>query len=235
MDRQLVARCRCKIKTSIFYKEFFSQTSNVYNSNSELIPVKFIRDPSLYNIINSEHRYVSPVAGDGNCLFRSISQAVFRSPIHHVELRHAAVDIMVSHRDEFEPFVDQAQFASHIMHMYNSNGALSTWGTQAEIFALATILQCPIYVLTYNTIRAKWLWYKFHPLMSTNTSAPSEFITILHSGNHYDAILPENCCLALPPTLEGIRYDDVIAIDDDPGVTESYNVHACFHDDTGCS
>lgn len=56
--------------------------------------------------------YRQPIIGDGNCLFRAISNALFGNQDHHLELRLSAVNEIEQNLDHFR------------MHFHNDNNNL---------------------------------------------------------------------------------------------------------------
>lgn len=49
--------------------------------------------------------YAAPTLGDGNCLFRALSDQYFGTPSQHLKLRQEICDWMESHKQRYEPFV----------------------------------------------------------------------------------------------------------------------------------
>lgn len=50
--------------------------------------------------------YAAPTLGDGNCLFRALSDQLYGSDTHHLKLRHALCNWIESHKERYAPFVD---------------------------------------------------------------------------------------------------------------------------------
>ena len=50
--------------------------------------------------------YAAPTLGDGNCLFRALSDQIYGSPSKHLLLRDEICDWIEAHRQRYEPFVD---------------------------------------------------------------------------------------------------------------------------------
>lgn len=100
-----------------------------------------------YDIIRkviSDEREVDYIRGDGNCFFRAISKVITTdSENRHEELRQVTVDFLKDNIVHFEQFVD-GPTEHHISSMYK----VGTWATQAEIYAVATMLQRDLYILS---------------------------------------------------------------------------------------
>lgn len=50
--------------------------------------------------------YAAPTLGDGNCLFRALSDQLYGSDTYHLKLRHALCNWIESHKERYAPFVD---------------------------------------------------------------------------------------------------------------------------------
>ena len=58
------------------------------------------------------------VPGDGNCLFRALSDQLYGEDARHAEIRTDVVDYIRSNREDFEPFlVDETSFERHLQNL----------------------------------------------------------------------------------------------------------------------
>ena len=58
------------------------------------------------------------VPGDGNCLFRALSDQLYGEDARHAEIRADVVDYMRRNREDFEPFlVDETSFERHLQNL----------------------------------------------------------------------------------------------------------------------
>ena len=71
------------------------------------------------------------------------------------------------------------------------------WGTQVEIYAMATLYNIPVYIASQNPKSLNYFWCKYTPILlddHTNQETLTSEIThveIIHmNGNHFDAIQP---------------------------------------------
>lgn len=74
-------------------------------------PPQPIPDPSengqqLTEQLRALGLYAAPTLGDGNCLFRALSDQLFGSPAHHLALRQDICGWIEGHRARYEPFCD---------------------------------------------------------------------------------------------------------------------------------
>ncbi|KAJ1883969.1 2-oxoglutarate dehydrogenase E1 component, partial [Kickxella alabastrina] len=89
---------------------------------------------SLNRQLKQNGLYCKDIAGDGNCLFRSLADQVDGTPDTHQRHRSAVCDYMERHPDEFAPFMDESQdFPSYLRNMRQ----LSVYGGNLELVAFA--------------------------------------------------------------------------------------------------
>lgn len=50
--------------------------------------------------------YAAPTLGDGNCLFRALSDQYFGTPSQHLKLREDICNWLEEHKQRYAPFVD---------------------------------------------------------------------------------------------------------------------------------
>lgn len=132
---------------------------------------------------------VQEIVGDGNCLFRALSYEVTLSQEHHQFFRVAACNVLRDKRYK-------ASFeANHIPRHLSANDyineskmdSLGTWGTDVEIFALATLLNTRIAVFYRPPSSQKASWYYYNPQMSADN--PNDMsIYLRNPGNHFERV-----------------------------------------------
>lgn len=161
----------------------------------------------IRKVICPEERQVDYIRGDGNCFFRALSKVIYNTESCHEEIRQAVVDVMEKYPKDFEQFIDGKSLEYHMKSMRRSG----TWGTQAEIYGAATLLQRDIYILSPDHSGKQYRWLLFSPRFKQTdvNSFDLCYITLCHTnGNHYDRIAPLigkcNCAL-LPPPLSGVK------------------------------
>jgi len=96
---------------------------------------------------------IKEIPSDGNCLFRAISDQIQHTSaqskdqvkMDHFALRALAAQHIRSHRDDYEPYLEEGtNFATYCTRIASSvpvNGADVLWGGQIEIQALSVCLQ----------------------------------------------------------------------------------------------
>ncbi|KAI5475726.1 OTU domain-containing protein 3 [Pseudohyphozyma bogoriensis] len=113
---------------------------------------KLIEDPAVSERVLAAQLklmglYAAHTLGDGNCLFRALSDQLFGDPTHHLQLRHDVCEFIADRPDRFRLFVDEDSvpggFEGHVASMRLQG----TYGTHIELSALANLFHRPIKVI----------------------------------------------------------------------------------------
>uniref|UniRef100_A0A4W6BXA4 OTU domain-containing protein 3 n=1 Tax=Lates calcarifer TaxID=8187 RepID=A0A4W6BXA4_LATCA len=117
------------------------------------------------------------VPGDGNCLFRALGDQLEGHSRGHLRLRQETVQYMTSHRQDFEPFVeDDVPFATHLSNLSQPG----TFAGNDAIVAFARSQQVKVVIHQLNT-----------PLWEINGSEKQvcrELHIAYRYGDHYDSV-----------------------------------------------
>ena len=81
-------------------------------------------DPELESQLASTNLTLRTITGDGNCLFRAISDQMTGTEKNHAKLRREAVEYVKSNRDDFAPFIEDS-FDDFVANL-NTGGCLSS-------------------------------------------------------------------------------------------------------------
>lgn len=158
---------------------------------------------AISNVLNDKF-CIDKIIGDGNCLFRAVSKSLFGSENFHDQVRQDTVSFMRRNEAVFRRYID-GDIEKHMEDMKR----LATWGTEAEIFAMASLYSRDIFVLT--SINDVYKWTLFRPKIKSqvapNMAPPCKcHITLCHPhGNHYDRVSSQSggCNCTMPkPTIE---------------------------------
>ena len=85
--------------------------------------LQILSDPTTSNLLlTSQLRslglYAAPTLGDGNCLFRALSDQLYCTPSHHLRLRADICDWIEANKARYEPFCeDERGLAAHLRCM----------------------------------------------------------------------------------------------------------------------
>ncbi|KAK0067421.1 hypothetical protein Bpfe_002928 [Biomphalaria pfeifferi] len=159
-----------------------------------------------------EGRRVTPIVGDGNCFYRAMSSCIFDNESRHGHLRSKVKEFMQSHIDAFKHLID-SENVSEYLHKMSQDTA---WAETSEIYAAATMVQRPIFILAQITNAETYEWIRIEPLFKSQesiweaneTKKICNYYTLLHRGrNHFDVIEAINSCNCLlpKPQLEGCK------------------------------
>ncbi|XP_054637774.1 OTU domain-containing protein 3 [Dunckerocampus dactyliophorus] len=117
------------------------------------------------------------VPGDGNCLFRALGDQLEGHSRSHLQLRQETVQYMMSHRQDFEPFVeDDIPFAQHLSNLAQPG----TFAGNDAIVAFARSQQVKVVIHQLNTP----LW----EINGTDKHVCRELHIAYRYGDHYDSV-----------------------------------------------
>ncbi|XP_068588945.1 OTU domain-containing protein 3 [Cebidichthys violaceus] len=117
------------------------------------------------------------VPGDGNCLFRALGDQLEGQSRGHLRLRQETVQYMMSHRQDFEPFVeDDVPFAQHLSNLSQPG----TFAGNDAIVAFARNQQVKVVIHQLNTP----LW----EINGVEKEACRELHIAYRYGDHYDSV-----------------------------------------------
>ncbi|KAI1714843.1 ubiquitin carboxyl-terminal hydrolase domain-containing protein [Ditylenchus destructor] len=137
------------------------------------------------------------VDGDGNCLFRALAHIITGGEDEqHMELRTKICSFMKSHRTAFSRSFakSEEEFDDHVQNMERR----STWGSESELFACATMLQTPI--STY--LDGRWVPYMpCFPLDDDSSPVIYSSVNRTTIDNYDDIIYLLNQCGHYSPVL----------------------------------
>ena len=163
---------------------------------------------SNISLLRDEGWSETEVVGDGNCLFRSVSKFLYGRQDFHLNIRHSVVSYMAQFSALFAPHVEQ-DFNIYLQQMSMADGRRTSWGSQVEILAIATMLRCPVYIFCLYGSNMTWTIWK--PLFVQGEPL-LPYITLRHGNDHYTAICPTQGCICQKPspTLnQSITYVDL--------------------------
>ncbi|KAL7692700.1 putative OTU domain-containing protein 5/Otubain-like deubiquitinase 1 [Plasmopara halstedii] len=126
------------------------------------------------------------IAGDGNCLFRSVSHQVYGNDSHHALVRAACMDYMESEKEYFEPYVvgDMAAFMRYLRYKRRDG----VWGDDPELQALCELYDRPAEVFAYDPQNGFRKLRCFHENSGLARSRPPIRLSY-YGGGHYDSLV----------------------------------------------
>lgn len=67
--------------------------------------------------------YAAHTIGDGNCLFRALSDQLYGSPAQHLKLRADICNWIEDHKERYGPFVEDERGLDHHLSCMRQQGA----------------------------------------------------------------------------------------------------------------
>ncbi|KAK0067422.1 OVARIAN TUMOR DOMAIN-containing deubiquitinating enzyme 6 [Biomphalaria pfeifferi] len=159
-----------------------------------------------------EGRRIMPILGDGNCFYRAMSSCIFGNESRPGHFRTMVIDFMQTNIEAFKSFIDEENISEYLHKMSQD----TAWAETSEIYAAATMVQRPIFILAQITNAETYEWIRIEPLFKSQesiweaneTKKICNYYTLLHRGrNHFDVIEAINSCNCLlpKPQLEGCK------------------------------
>ena len=142
--------------------------NNNINSNKKTGLSSTLKNSSENKNINKE--------GDGNCLFRSVSDQMDNNQNNYKLYREMCINYMKENKDEFIPFIeDDEPYDKYISRMEEDG----EWGGNLEIYALSKVLNANFYIYIHK-----------HPMYIVNNfEKPKKNILLTyHEGKHYNSL-----------------------------------------------
>ncbi|OMJ95161.1 hypothetical protein SteCoe_1535 [Stentor coeruleus] len=143
---------------------------------------------------------IKEISGDGNCLFRAISDQITGNENSHSEYRVLAIEFMRENSEDFSPFVeDDEPFDDYIKRM----SKLGTWGGNMELQALSLVLNVNIKI--HRLGEPIWEITNFDRERSIHLS--------YHDGDHYNSVrlrgdLGDCEPIIIPEQLEAVKENE---------------------------
>ena len=106
---------------------------------------------------------IDHIKPDGNCLFRALAKELLGHEKFHYLIREILMKFIKENKHAFSAYVFDESLEKHCERTQN----LGEWGTQAEIFAAATLLKAEIYVLTWQEFNHKYQWLCYKPISTS--------------------------------------------------------------------
>ncbi|KAJ7156172.1 hypothetical protein C8R46DRAFT_1165706 [Mycena filopes] len=127
--------------------------------------------------------YAAPTVGDGNCLFRALSDQLYGSPSKHPQLRRDVCDWIARHKARYEPFVEDERGLDVHLRCMREN---ATYGGHMELSAFAHLTRRNVKVIQPGLVYViEWAAGGGPP---SPTSLTSSFFPRYHDWEHFSSI-----------------------------------------------
>ena len=140
------------------------------NRRRDEIDEEFIKD------LEKIGYFIREVGGDGNCLFRSVSDQMDNTEHNYKIYREMCLTYMKNNPDEFSPFIEDDEPFDKYLERMEEDGE---WGGNLEIYALSKALNANFYIYIHK-----------HPMYVVNNfEKPKKNILLTyHEGKHYNSL-----------------------------------------------
>ncbi|KAJ6490252.1 hypothetical protein C8R47DRAFT_1177089 [Mycena vitilis] len=119
--------------------------------------------------------YAAPTVGDGNCLFRALSDQLYGSPSRHPQLRRDVCDWIARHKARYEPFVEDDRGLDVHLRCMREN---ATYGGHMELSAFAHLTRRNVKVIQPGLVYViEWAAGGGPPSPTVPAAAPSTSAT----------------------------------------------------------
>ncbi|KIY44909.1 cysteine proteinase [Fistulina hepatica ATCC 64428] len=142
------------------------------------VPPQLVSDPAennqlLTELLRNMGLYAAPTLGDGNCLFRALSDQVYGSPSMHAKVRQDVCDWIERHFSRYAPFTEDERGLTVHLGCMRQNG---TYGGHMELSAFSHMMRRNIKVIQ-PTVVYVIEWAKFKSDDDGNEPGPSNAST----------------------------------------------------------
>ncbi|XP_065545963.1 putative bifunctional UDP-N-acetylglucosamine transferase and deubiquitinase ALG13 [Lathamus discolor] len=172
------------------WKKYFGQ-----KSFSEVAMDKYLGSLGLYRKVTAK---------DASCFFRAVSEQLFLTQIHHLEVRKACVSFMRQHQLQFESYVE-GSFEKYLERLGDPKESAG----QLEMSALSVVY------------KRDFILYRYPgkpPIYATSNGFDDKVLLCCSGNGHYDSVytkqFQENAAICQAVLYE-ILYKDVFGMDEE--------------------
>ena len=168
---------------NFFNQESPSQTQSQYtfhnnfqefeNEKNNEADEKFMIESEKLENIGYE---IVVVRGDGNCLFRSVSEQLEGNEEYYKKYREICVDYMINNKEVFIPFLEDSTSIDEYIEKIAKDGE---WGGNLEIYALSMALEVNFCIYIPD---------KPCSVVKNWENPKQNIFLIYHDGKHYNSL-----------------------------------------------
>jgi hypothetical protein len=152
---------------------------------------------NIMSVIAGLGMFVNKMDGDGNCLFRSLSDQIYKDGgFNHMTVRHEVCNHLAKNINFFRDFFFDLNTDNNDSEIYEYIGKMrqdKEWGGGTEISAAAKLYSRKIIVFQHDFERDSRITYGEDMTYDANTSEPPPSLMIVYTGGcHYDSVVDES-------------------------------------------
>ena len=151
------------------------------NPNSNNISLNKDQEEKFQNVMKKNNFEIKTIRGDGNCLFRAVSDQVYGTDKHYDIIRQKCMDYLEVQKRFFKLFVD-GDFDEYIKQKRMD----AIWGDDIEIEALSEIYNRPIEIYSGSITPLRC----FHEDKNNYTYNKTPIRLSYHGRKHYNSVIP---------------------------------------------
>lgn len=165
-----------------------------------------LKEKEFPSLLAQKGLQIKPVIGDGNCLFRAISDQLYDDEKYHSNIRKYCLDYIELEENFFRNYVVQGAIASRFKDYISKKRKDGVWGDDIEIQALSEIYMCPIEIYAYSNTPMR----TFHETSNKNLGEPIRLS--YHGQSHFNSIVKINANFSMNRGNEPFGVREEMAI-----------------------
>ncbi|XP_069752265.1 putative bifunctional UDP-N-acetylglucosamine transferase and deubiquitinase ALG13 [Narcine bancroftii] len=194
-----------------FLKQLFKETRLVLWRGGEMqkgvrkyFGQKCLSEVTMDEYLGSQGLYRKLTAKDGSCLFRAVSEQLFLTQIHHLEIRKTCVTYMRVNHCKFETFIE-GSFDKHLERLADPK----EWAGVLEMNALSLMYNCDFLIYRHPGKS---------PTQGTSNGFEKKILLCCSNNGHYDSVFTKQfhgLTAACQAVVYEMLYRDVFGVDEE--------------------
>ena len=162
--------------------------------NRKFITLNEDQEEKIKNNLEKLHFFIKKMGGDGNCMFRAVSDQVYGNEEYHDIIREKCMDYLLIEREFFSQFIEggDKEFDNYIT-MKRKSGV---WGDDIELQAISEIYNRPIEIYSGSNKPLKTFHENLKEFNLKEEDSEKKTIKIspirvsYHGKEHYNSVVP---------------------------------------------
>ena len=163
--------------------------------NRKFITLNEDQEAKIQKNIEKLHFFIKQIRGDGNCMFRYVSDQIYGNEDYHDIIRGKCMDYLLIEREFFSQFVEggDKEFDNYI-NMKRKSGV---WGDDVELQAISELYNRPIEIYSGSNKPLKTFHENIKDFnLKDNINKEKKNIKVspirisYHGNEHYNSVVP---------------------------------------------